>query len=269
VVDQVVTVTCGVRAVCPLKTGVPGHLSNDALIAGQGRTVTLLLERDRLWQDCEVTMYQPYPSSGQSAGPLRPPAPAPAPVRTAVKLMHAGAAVSAVELVIGLAVIIVDVKAAASGRFLGRSLAAPQMRPFVISVWIVSGLVGIALWLWMARANGQGRNWARILSTVLFGLAALQLRGDFTHPVSHAGSGVIVLYYGGAVLFAAAWLAGAAAVWLLWRPASSAFFKPQVFTPAFGVKGSGSSDRRLWSVGYARARSGRLKQSRPELGEAV
>jgi hypothetical protein len=67
---------------------------------------------------------------------------------------------------------------------------------------------------------------------VLFGLAALQLRGDFTSPVSHAGSGATVLYYGGAVLFAAAWLAGAAAVWLLWRPASSAFFKPRGLTQA-------------------------------------
>ena len=38
-------------------------------------------------------------------------------------------------------------------------------------------MIGIALWLWMARANGQGRNWARILSTVLFGVATLQLTG--------------------------------------------------------------------------------------------
>jgi len=67
---------------------------------------------------------------------------------------------------------------------------------------------------------------------VLFGLATLQLRGDFTQPVSHAGFGVTVLYYGGTVLSVAAWLAGAAAVWLLWRPASSAFFKPQGFTQA-------------------------------------
>ena len=174
-------------------------------------------------------MYQPYPSSGQPAGPLRPAAPAP--VRTAVKLMYAGAAVSAVELIMGLALIIVDIKAAARGRFLGHSLRGPE-RPLVITVWIVFGLVVIALWLWMARANGQGRNWARILSTVLFGLATLQLRGDFTQPVSHAGFGVTVLYYGGTALFVAAWLAGAAAVWLLWRPASSAFFKPQGFTQA-------------------------------------
>jgi hypothetical protein len=176
-------------------------------------------------------MYQTYPSSGQPAGPLRPPAPAP--VLTAVKLMYAGAAVSTVELIIGLALIIVDPKAAARGRFLGHSLTAPQMRPLIIAVWILFGLVVIALWLWMARANGQGRNWARILSTVLFGLATLQLRGAFTQPVSHAGSGATVLYYDGATaLFAAAWLVGAAAVWLLWRAASSAFFRPQGVTQA-------------------------------------
>ncbi len=175
-------------------------------------------------------MHQPYPSSGQPAEPLRPPVPAP--VLTAVKLMYAGAAASAVALIIGLALIIVDIKAAAGGRFLGHSLTAPQMRPLIITAWIVFGLVVMALWLWMARANGQGRNWARILSTVLFGLATLQLRGDFTQPVSHAGFGAAVLHDGGAALFVAAWLVGAAAVWLLWRPASSAFFKPQGFTQA-------------------------------------
>jgi len=106
------------------------------------------------------------------------------------------------------------------------------MRPLIITVWVVFSLVAIALWLWMARANSQGRNWARILSTVLFGLATLHLRGDFTQPVSHTGFGVTVLYYGSSALFVAAWLAGAAAVWLLWRPASSAFFKPPGFTEA-------------------------------------
>ena len=169
-------------------------------------------------------MYQPYPSSGQPAGPLR--SPAPAPVLTAVKLMYAGAAVSAAALVIGLALIVIDINAAARGQFLGHSLTAPQMRPLIITVWIVFGLAGIALWVWMARASGQGRNWARILSTVLFGLATLQV----LHPQpqgSPAGFAATVLYYGVTVLFLTAWLPGAAAVWLLWRPASSSFFKPQ------------------------------------------
>ena len=44
---------------------------------------------------------------------------------------------------------------------------------------IVSGLVVPVLWLWMARANGRGRNWTRIVSTVLFAVATLQLPGAF------------------------------------------------------------------------------------------
>ena len=46
-------------------------------------------------------MYEPYPSSGQPFEPLRPPAP----VRTAVKLMYAGAAVSTLSLIIALPVL--------------------------------------------------------------------------------------------------------------------------------------------------------------------
>ena len=174
-------------------------------------------------------MHQPYLPSGQPTAPLRPSAPAP--VLTAVRLMYAGAAVSTAGLIIGLALIIVDIKAAARGQFLGHSLTAPQMRPLIITVWIIFGLAEIALWMWMAQANGQGRNWARIVSTVLCGLATLQL----LHPQpqgSPAGFGVTVLYYGVIVLFVVAWLVGAAAVWLLWRPASSAFLKPKGVTQA-------------------------------------
>ena len=111
-------------------------------------------------------MSQPNPSIGQPAGPLQPSAPAP--VRTAVKLMYAGAAVSAVTLIISLA-LVPAVKAA-----LGKatpSLTAAQVSDvnILIVLAMVFGLAVVAVWLWMARANGQGRNWARILSTVLFG----------------------------------------------------------------------------------------------------
>ena len=170
-------------------------------------------------------MYQPYPSTGQLAGPPRPPAPGP--VRTAVKFMYAGAAVSAVYLIIVVAVVIGDIKAAAHVRWGGHVLTAAQLsdwRPLIIAVVLVGGLAGIAVWLWMAWATGRGRNWARILSTVLFGLATLQLISGGWRPVSHAGLGVTVLGLADGVL---TWLAGAAAVWLLWRPASSAFFKPR------------------------------------------
>jgi uncharacterized protein (DUF486 family) len=173
------------------------------------------------------------------AGPLRPPAPAP--VLNAVKLMYAAAAVSTVTLIISVT-LIGDAKAAL--RTANPSLTAAQVRDLngLITLAIVSGLVVIALWLWMARANGQGRNWARILATVLFGLATLELirqypsdqlghlvLGGQVQPVIHYGSGVTMPAL---IVPALTWLAGLAAVWLLWRPASSAFFNPQGRTQA-------------------------------------
>ena len=171
-------------------------------------------------------MYQSYPSSGQPAEPLRPPAPGP--VRTAVKLMYAGAAISIVPLIIALASI--GDTNAYHLRWNGHSLTAAQIstwRPLIISTAIVGGLVVPALWLWMARANGRGRNWARILSTVLFGLATVDLPTVLGEPI-HFEVGVTEP----GLVFVLTWLAGLAAVWLLWRPASSAFFKPQDLTQA-------------------------------------
>ena len=172
-------------------------------------------------------------------------------VRAAVRLMYAGAAVSAVGLVIGLALIIVDIQVAARGQFLGQDLAAHK--PLVITAWTVLCLAGTSLWLWMARATGQGRNWARHVSGVLFALATLELGGAFTRPVSRAGSGVTVMYYGSTVLFVAGWLVGGAAVWLLWRPASDAFFKPPGSTQALHQAHMAELDR----LRSSRARSQR------------
>jgi uncharacterized membrane protein (UPF0136 family) len=146
-------------------------------------------------------MYQPNPPTGQPAGLPRPLAPAP--VLTAVKFMYGGAAVSA-AYVITMLPFIGDIH----GRALGHRLTAT---PLTITLVILVGLVPIAMWLWMARAAGRGRNWARILSTVLFGLATLQLTGS---------RGVVPVFCA-----ALTWLIGLAAVWLLWRQSSSAFFK--------------------------------------------
>ena len=159
-------------------------------------------------------MYQPDPSSGQPAEPPLPPVPAP--VRTAVKLMYAGAAVSTMPLMIALAYS-GDI-AAYHLTVLDLPLTTAQLiqwRPLILTVAVVAGLVVPALWLWMARANGHGRNWARILSAVLVGLTTLQLAGN-----TRDGAALVIT----AVL---TWLTGLAAVWLLWRPASSAFFRPR------------------------------------------
>ena len=162
-------------------------------------------------------MVQRYPSSGKPAELQRPPAPPS--VVNAVKLMYAGAAVSTVSLIISLADI-GGIKAAI--RKARPSLTAAQvsqLNTFIISLAIVSGLIGIGLWLWMAWANNQGKNWARIVSTVLFCLATLDLVGVFSEPKTVLGLVFPVL----------TWLVGLGAIFLLWRPESTAFFKPQEF----------------------------------------
>ncbi len=160
-------------------------------------------------------MVQRYPSSGKPVEMERPAAPPS--VVTAVKLMYAGAAVSTVSLIISLVNISGTKAAIRKARPSLTAAQVSQLNTFIISLAVVSGLIGVALWLWMAWANNQGKNWARILSTVLFGLATLDLVGVFSEPKTLIGLVFPVL----------TWLVGLGAVFLLWRPDSSAFFKPQ------------------------------------------
>jgi len=161
-------------------------------------------------------MVQPYPSRGKPLA-KEPRPPAPPSVLNAVKLMYIGAAVSTVSLIVSFIDIGGTKAAIRKARPNLTATQVNQLNTFIITLAIVSGLIGIALWLWMAWANGQGKNWARIVSTVLFGLATLDLIGVLSEPKTAVGLVFPVL----------TWLVGAAAVWLLWRPDSTAFFKPQ------------------------------------------
>ena len=155
----------------------------------------------------QVTTDQPSLSTGQPVGPLRPPAPAA--VRTAARFMHGGAISTAALLIVSL-FFVGSVKA----RVLEHRLTPT---PLTITLVVLAGLALIGLWLWMAWATSQGKNWARILSTVLFGLATL----EFLSGLELIGKeGVAQAFFAGLT-----WLSGLAAVWMLWRPASSAFFK--------------------------------------------
>jgi hypothetical protein len=162
-------------------------------------------------------MYQPYPSTGKPVEPERPAAPPS--VVNAVKLMYAGAAVSTVSLVISLVNISGTKAAIRKARPTLTAAQVNQLNTFIITLAIVSGVIGVALWLWMAKANGQGRNWARILSSVLFGLATLDMFGVLSQPKTLLGLVFPVL----------TWLIGLGAVILLWRRDSSEFFKPRSF----------------------------------------
>jgi hypothetical protein len=160
-------------------------------------------------------MYQPYPSTDKPVEPDRPPAPQS--VLNAVKLMYAGAAVSAVSLIISLATIGGTKDAIRKAK---PSLTAAQvnhLNTLIIVLAMVTGVIGVALWLWMARKNGEGRSWARTLSTVLFALATLDLFGVLRQPKTVLGLVFPVL----------TWLIGLGAIVFLWRRESAEFFKPR------------------------------------------
>ncbi len=173
--------------------------------------------------------YPSYPSNppggeGQPPGygayptaPVPPPAgPAPEPPRsilTAVKLMYVGAGLSALNIVFA---------------FLSRdairdtladndsTLTADEIDSganVIVGVFALIGVIGVALWLWMAAMNKRGRSWARVVATVLGGLNIIStLLG-----LGQAGGLTIVLN-----LITLA-LAGTI-LWLLYRKESSGYY---------------------------------------------
>ena len=165
-------------------------------------------------------MYQPYPTSGEQPPEQQRP-PIPNSVQTAVKFMYAGAALSLLELVVGLATI-GSLKTAIeqAGRKAGKHYTPTQVHQLEVTSVIFAVLVGvvaIGLWLWMARANQAGRSYARITGTVFFGLNTLFLFLSLARP--HVGLGLIFNLL--------VWLAGLGAVIMLWRKESGPYFTPR------------------------------------------
>jgi len=159
-----------------------------------------------------------------------PPAP-PAPVHRAARLMQAGAVVSTLSLiftVIGSFSLKHNMMTANAQKLQDHQITASQISSTatgLIAYTIVIGLVSIGLWLWMARMNEAGRRWARITASVFFALWSL-----YTYSVIgelHGGVTVTATLIVSLVLILALWVIGAATVFYLWRPASTAYFKAQ------------------------------------------
>ena len=133
----------------------------------------------------------------------------PAPVRAAVRLMYAGAAVYAIGAVAGLVVLF-----SASPPVSGAPAGVP-LRLVVLDL-VIGGpgiVLPVVLWLWLAWKCRAGRRWARIVSTVLFALSTLMMLA-----VGPTG--------GWAVLgLDVIWLSGLAVISLLWQRSSSRFFR--------------------------------------------
>jgi len=163
--------------------------------------------------------YQPYPTTGNEYMPQRPQAPQS--VQNAVKLMYAGAALSLVGLIVGLASI-GSLKSAilTAARNAHKTLTASQLHTAEIAgvaFIIVIGLIGVGLWLLMARMNGAGKSWARIVASVLFALNTISTLSSIARPAA-VGTRIFGLV---------GWLVGLGAIILLWRRESSEFFAAQ------------------------------------------
>ncbi len=80
-------------------------------------------------------------------------------------------------------------------------------------VSVMTGLISVGLWLWMAQTNGRGLLWARIVASVLFGLNVVLTIYDLTQTT---GFGIVVDLVTIAL--------SAATLWLLYRPDATQYY---------------------------------------------
>lgn len=161
--------------------------------------------------------YQAYPTGGGSNQMAERP-PAPPSIQNAVKLMYVGAALSAVSLIVGL-LTISSLKSAIqkANRTAAKPLTTSQLHTAEavgIASIVILGLLGVGLWLWMARANGSGKSWARVVASVLFGLNTLGLLSAVIRPNSALTK----------VFDALVWLVGLGAIAFLYRRESAEYY---------------------------------------------
>jgi hypothetical protein len=120
----------------------------------------------------------------------------------------------------------------------GTQVPASVIKDLVLVGLIVVGIIGALVWLWMAWKNRAGRNWARVVVTVLFALSCLDLPGLLTgghlstmpSTLTTADGATIAvpplaipawLIAGGVVN----WLLGLAIIILLWQGAASRYYE--------------------------------------------
>jgi hypothetical protein len=157
------------------------------------------------------------PRVAPPAAAAPPPGPPPGTVSLAVKLMYAGAALAAIDLIVTLAT-------AGNTKALLHQ-ARPSLSPAdltasahaFIAGSIITWLITIALWIVMARTNLAGRGWARVVSTVLCVASTLSFVGYISQPSSLFSKLILVPM----------WLVGVGAIVSLWRPETTAYIQAE------------------------------------------
>src|ERR1700722_14420984 len=151
-------------------------------------------------------MYQRFPGENDSVEPSV--ATAPQSIVRAVQVMYVGMAVSLIGIVINLTQLSAIKKSIETH---GRSMTQSQLNASYhaeIVLLVVGGVIGAALWFWMARSCGAAKSWARIVSTVLFAVATVSALAN----IARLSDGGLSRFYGIIV-----WLVGLVAIVLLWQ----------------------------------------------------
>jgi len=148
----------------------------------------------------------------QMASQQRPPA-----MNTAVLMMRIGAGISAASTVLILLTL-----GSAKDEFEEAADASMSQSDIdaafnlTVGLFIFLGLVSVGLWLWMAAMNGKGRKWARVVATVFGVLSVL-----FFVLGLVGGTQTLLSILLGAVSVAV----GLAALFLMYKPESTAFYQ--------------------------------------------
>ena len=101
-----------------------------------------------------------------------------------------------------------------SGETIDPALVDATLTTALIS-GIVGGLIGVALWLWMASANGKGKKWARIVATVFFAISVLNFLFGLVQPAPMLSKILSLLIV----------LVGAAAIFFMYKKESTAYYE--------------------------------------------
>lgn len=148
---------------------------------------------------------------GGLADPVRPPPPRS--IKIAMRLMYAGAGLTGLGLILSVVTILLGRAALKASHPHATAAQLQSTQNFLLILAVFSGLVEIAVWLLVARANGSGLKWARIAASILFAISTWYL-------VAHLrGDALANLIY-----TVVTWLVGLGAVFFLWRRESSAYF---------------------------------------------
>jgi hypothetical protein len=161
--------------------------------------------------------YPPAPTPPQVPYGAARPAPTPPPsILTAVKLMYAGAALSAISFLTSLLTqeSVRDQIAEANPDYTEEQLDTTVA--FGVAFAVVIGLIAILLWVWMAESNRRGKSWARVVATVL---GALNIVFTVVGLLLGQSSGLVVVFSLVSAVLAAVIL------YLLYRPESNAYYE--------------------------------------------